>query len=184
MDQEVEVQKNVVEPEILDKDEFSLCDLDGKAIPIPKRLPWGKEKKILGIVGLAFEKVVPKQDDKSKAFDPSAFLAFVEENTHILSDEGTDLAMIRLLVDKFGLEASSRMRIDATEILRFFANEAPELITKLVSIITGKSESDVDNEFDGESVLQFAIPYIMFSIKKYMSSFTQSTAGAGSMTVN
>jgi hypothetical protein len=174
MEDDQEVKKFVNEPEILSADEFSLTDMDGKATSIPKRLPWGKEKKILGIVGMAFEKIVPKQDDATKSFDPSTFLAFIEENNEL---EGEDLDRMRRIVERFGLETGSRMRVDATEILKFFANEAPELITQLVSIITGKSTTDVDNGFDGQSVLQFAIPYIMYSIRKYMSSFTQSTVG-------
>ena len=170
------VAVEIIEPtnvEIIDTPEvdlFSLVDINGNSIPIPKKLPWGKEKKILSIVGMAFEKVVPKRADDKNAFDPSSFLSFVENDVMSTSEEKI---WTRNAVDRFAA-TSPGARIDATEILKFFANEAPEYITKLISIITGQQEAEIDEKYEGESVLQFAIPYIMYSIRKYSASFTQS----------
>lgn len=160
-------------------DLFSLVDINGVAIPIPKKLPWGKEKKILSIVGMAFEKVVPKRVDDKNAFDPSNFLTFVEGDITASTEER---AFVRSAVDRYAATGPGA-RIDATEILKFFANEAPEYITKLISIITGQQEAEIDEKYEGESVLQFAIPYIMYSIRKYSASFTQSVMMPSSPTI-
>jgi hypothetical protein len=171
-----------VEPEIVtETEDFSLVDIEGKGVPIPKKLPWGKEKKILAIVGMAFEQIMPKKDDKENKLDPGAFLAYLPSDPVLMDNEDL-LKSVQDTVDRYAQTAPGA-RIDAGEVLRFFANKAPDLITQLISIITGKSEADVDNQFEGESVLKFAVPYVMYAMRKYASSFTQSISFTGTETM-
>ena len=77
-----------------------------------------------------------------------------------------NITLVQSIAEEFASESSPKMQIDMTELLKFFSLEAPDLITNLISIITGKSTTEVDDQYSGESVLAFAIPYVIHSMKK------------------
>ena len=157
-----------------------LLKIDGSQVQIPKVLSWGKEKQVLKIVGDTFEKLMPSKSDEGEekpALINSEMLrnllelmlpeTFNKENQELL--DGIDV-----VVAQYNRQNTSS--IDTFKLLQFFSKEAPDLISQLVSIITGLSEKDVDNDFDGESVMGFAIPYILYSMRKYSETFAGGMA--------
>ena len=168
---------------------FIIKDINGESIEIPSVLPWGKEKKVIGIVGQAFEKVSPQPDEnKPKPIFPrDDFVDFVQgqlkatsENGDLTEEDSIFLKRIGAYASMFAkqIEESPFGRIDFAKLFKFFSTEAPEIITDLVSIVTGKSATVIDENFEGTSVMAFAIPYVLHSMTKYAGSFTMS-AGAG-----
>lgn len=145
----------------------ALVDVEGNTIEVPSRLPWGKEKKILSLIGRAVKQIFP--DDGNSSEIPAVindFISYVRERDPIAAESLTKLSEEYL---------ASNPRIpsfDAFKLLSFFAQEAPGLITEVVAIVTGKSVEYIDDNFDGESVVSFAFPYLLQSLQKYMRSFS------------
>lgn len=161
-------------PEIVNEvdEKFVLHGLNDEVLEIPKVLPWGKEKKILSIVGTAFKKVMPMKSDLNKpSFNSDEFIEFAKTKFNL--DEGSLKSIKKVAVD-FSNENSEIDQVNMADLLQFFTSEAPDLITELISIMTGKSAEDVDESYTGESVLAFAIPYLIHSMKKYASSFVSN----------
>lgn len=155
-----------------DNEKFILYDIEGGELEIPKVLPWGKEKKILTIVGVAFKKVMPMKSDSDKPpFNSDEFIEFAKIKFNL--DENS-LESIRKVAIDYSNENSENTQVNMSDLLEFFTTEAPDLITDLISIMTGKSVEDVDNSYTGESVLAFAIPYLIHAMKKYASSFVSN----------
>ena len=164
-----ETQVDTIIPEVVEEKRFTIKDISGNVIDVPNILPWGKEKRILGIVGKAFDKVIPKENKQS--LNTLDFFTFINEETDLQGD--TDfIGKLEIVLNKYNAERTGTGAIDTRELLQFFSKEAPGLITELLSIITAKNESEIDDMFDGGSVMQFAIPYIIHSMRKYAESFT------------
>lgn len=159
-------------PEVMLEQEptFILKDINGGVFRIPNTLPWGKEKKILSIVGRAFKELMPKKKDgdKSTSFDAVHFMNYINKNFNF-SDE--TLKSFEEAAKAYSSERTLDTKINAEELLQFFAIQAPGIITTLISVITGKSEADIDDQYAGDSVLAFAIPYVIHSMQKYAGSF-------------
>ncbi len=172
----VPTESKVLEPEVsFETPIFNLQDIDGKVVEIPSILPWGKEKKVLKIVGQAFEKVMPQETEGRKPVLATAdFIDYTADQKEFVDDE-LFMKKLQSLVGLYNNERSAIGRVDAKKLLQFFSQEAPELITDLISIITSKNKEVVDERFDGRSVMSFAIPYILHAMRKYAESF----AGAG-----
>ena len=147
---------------------FILKDISGGTFQVPQTLPWGKEKKVLSIVGRAFKDLMPKKDEKKAQFDSLQFMSFATEKFDLSEETITSLDQIALA---YATENASDTKINVEELLQFFAIQAPDIITTLISVITGKSETDIDEQYAGDSVLAFAVPYVIHAMKKYAGSF-------------
>lgn len=147
---------------------FILKDISGGSFQIPNTLPWGKEKKVLSIVGKAFKELVPKKDNKKTSFDAAHFIKYVNENFDFTDEISKSFENVALA---YASEEIADTKINVEELLQFFAIQAPGIITTLISVITGKSEADIDEQYAGDSVLAFAVPYVIYSMKKYAGSF-------------
>jgi len=149
---------------------FTIKDINGGVFQIPNTLPWGKEKKVLSIVGTAFKELMPKKEDKKQAaaFNPDQFIKYAVDKFNLEDDT---IESLKLISQSYVQENMSDSRINVEELLQFFAIQAPDIITKLISVITGKSESDIDEQYAGDSVLAFAVPYVIHAMKKYSGSF-------------
>lgn len=164
---------------------FVIKEVDGTEIEIPTVLPWGKEKKVIGIVGRAFEKVAPPSDGNKPVFPRDEFISYVQ--AQLASADGSLVDEDQVFLKRLNayttiyakqFEESPFGKIDFAKLFKFFSNEAPEIITELVSTVTGKSADIIDEKFEGTSVMAFAIPYVLHAMTKYAGSFTMS-AGAG-----
>ena len=158
------------EAEVLPEPVFILKDIGGGTFQVPNTLPWGKEKKVLSIVGSAFKELMPKKDDKDKkqSFDSLQFMSFASEKFDLSDETIKSLDQIALA---YATENAVDTKINVEELLQFFAIKAPDIITTLLSVITGKSESDIDEQYAGDSVLAFAVPYVIHAMKRYAGSF-------------
>ena len=179
----VEPTENVPAVDVITTDEekqkeeakpLVLLKTDGTEVQIPKVLSWGKEKQILKIVGQTFETLMPSKsedsEEKPALINGEMFKSLVEIMLPDTVKENEDLLDgLEVVIAHYNRQNTSS--IDTFKLLQFFSKEAPDLISKLVSIITGLAEKDVDDNFDGESVMGFAIPYILYSMRKYSETF-------------
>ena len=156
------------EAEVLPEVSFTLKDISGNVFQVPNVLPWGKEKRVLSIVGKAFKELMPKNDEKKQSFDSLQFMGFAAEKFDLSEETIDSLDKIALA---YAEESTPDTKINVEELLQFFAIEAPDIITNLISVITGKSESDIEEQYTGDSVLAFAVPYVIHAMKKYAGSF-------------
>lgn len=101
-------------PEVL-----SIVDLDGNGRTLKMKLAWGKERKLLKIVGELFASI------------PSEVT--------------------------FGIKSSDNPGL---ALLEYLTKEAPEKLTQIVALLLDISEDDVDNKYDGDAIMEFAIPFI------------------------
>jgi len=150
---------------------FILKDINGGSFQIPNTLPWGKEKKVLSIVGKAFKELMPKKEDKDNKkipFDAAHFMNYVNENFDL---DGEVIKSFENIALAYASEEVADTKINVEELLQFFAIQAPGIITTLISVITGKSEADIDEQYAGDSVLAFAVPYVIYAMQKYAGSF-------------
>jgi hypothetical protein len=174
MTESTSVDSKVIIPELIIPLKFTLSKVNGDPVDIPSVLSWGKEKKVLAIVGQAFKKLMPDSKDKKSSFDANDFLDFLNTLPEFSQNEELKRT-VSSAVTKYNLTQTAFGRIDAAALLQFFSSEAPTLITDLVSIVTATPASDVDENFDGTSVLGFAIPYILHAMRKYAGSFAAAT---------
>lgn len=98
---------------------LSIVDLDGNGRTIKMKLPWGKERKILKVIGELFASI------------PSEVT--------------------------FGIKSSDNPGL---ALLEYLTKEAPEKVTQIVALLLDISEDDVDNKYDGDSIMEFAVPFI------------------------
>jgi len=158
--------------EVIPEPVFVLKDITGGIFQVPNTLPWGKEKKVLSIVGKAFKELIPKKDKDSKSmFDSAQFMDYAIDKFD-LQEETID--SLRQITQAYATEETIDTKINVEELLQFFAIQAPGIITTLLSVITGKSEADIDEQYAGDSVLAFAVPYVIHAMKKYAGSFMGS----------
>lgn len=99
---------------------LSIVDIDGNGRTIKMKLAWGKERKILKVIG-------------------GLFASIPSEVT-------------------FGIKSSDNPGL---ALLEYLTNEAPEKVTQIVALLLDITEEDVDNKFDGDAVMEFAVPFVM-----------------------
>jgi len=112
---------------------FKLKSKDGNVVEYSSTLTWGKEKKLLKLIGSVLQ-------------------------NFSTTDESGDV------------------RISPEKIVLFFAEEAPELVTEAVSIITGQSAQDIDESYTGQEILEFTIPFLIAFIRRFASTVSFVTA--------
>jgi len=105
---------------------LSIVDLTGQGKTIKMKLSWGKERKLLKIVGELFASV------------PSEVT--------------------------FGVKSSDNPGL---ALLEYITQEAPEKITTIVALLLDVEPSVVDENYDGDAIMEFSIPFITHYAAKW-----------------
>ena len=105
---------------------LSIEDVDGHGRTVKLKLAWGKERKLLKIIGDLFSQI------------PS------ELTFGVTSSDNPGLAL-----------------------LKYLTTEAPEKVTEIVALLLGVSIEDVDEKYDGDAVINFAIPFVTHYAAKW-----------------
>ena len=105
---------------------LQIIDIDGGGRIVKMKLPWGKERRILRIIGDLLSSV------------PSEFTFGVTEN------ENPGMAL-----------------------LQYLTADAPDKVTEIVAILLDLNPDDVDKKYDGDAVINFAIPFITHYAAKW-----------------
>jgi hypothetical protein len=112
---------------------LKIVDINGVEKSVSTKLPWGKERRILKIVGDLIAEI------------PSDILG-------------------------------GGVREPGVALLEFITAQAPEKVTEIVAIILGVSADDVDNQFDGDAVFEFIIPFVVQYSEKWTKRLEQVPA--------
>lgn len=102
---------------------LTITDINGTTFKVKLRLPWGKERQLLRIIG-----EVASQLPTTLDFATSS---------------------------------------PGLELLKYITNEAPDRLTNMLSIVLNKPADQIENEFDGDAVIEFAIPFIAHYLQKW-----------------
>ena len=113
---------------------LKIVDINGVEKSVSTKLPWGKERRILKIVGDLVTEI------------PSDILG-------------------------------GGIKEPGIALLEFITTQAPEKVTEIVAIILGVSADDVDNQFDGDAVFEFIIPFVVQYSEKWTKRLEQIPAG-------
>ena len=115
-------------------DTLKITDINGVEKTVSTKLPWGKERKVLKIVGDLITEV-PADILGGGAKEPGAAL------------------------------------------LEFITTHAPEKVTEIVAIIIGIKPDDVDEQYDGDAVFEFIIPFVVQYSEKWTKRLEQIPQG-------
>lgn len=107
-------------------DTLSIMDVDGNGRTVRMKLPWGRERKMLKIIGDLFSQI------------PS------ELTFGVASSDNPGLAL-----------------------LKYLTMEAPEKITEIVALLLDVKVEVVDEKYDGDEVINFAIPFVTHYAAKW-----------------
>lgn len=106
-----------------DQDSLTIRNINGDIRNVKTRLPWGKERKILKIIG----EVASQIPGRLSEFDQTPGIALLE----------------------------------------YLTTEAPEKISETLGIVLGTSIEEIDEQFDGDAVVEFAIPFLTLYVNKW-----------------
>jgi len=106
-----------------EQETLTIRNIDGDTRQVKTRLPWGKERRILKIIG----EVVSQIPERLSTFDESPGIA----------------------------------------LLQYLTTEAPEKVTEVLSIILNVPPEQVDENFDGDAVVEFAVPFLTHYVGKW-----------------
>jgi hypothetical protein len=113
---------------------LKISDINGVEKIVNTKLPWGRERRVLKIVG--------------------------------------DL-ITELPADILG----GGIKEPGVALLEFITTQAPEKVTDIVAIILGVSADDVDEQFDGDAVFEFIIPFVVQYSEKWTKRLEQIPSG-------
>ncbi|MEM4720584.1 MAG: hypothetical protein QXT73_00805 [Candidatus Methanomethylicaceae archaeon] len=102
---------------------LTITDINGTTYRVKLRLPWGKERQLLRIIG-----EVASQLPSTLDFSTGS---------------------------------------PGLELLKYITNEAPDRLTNMLSIVLNMPADQIENEFDGDAVIEFAIPFIAHYLQKW-----------------
>jgi hypothetical protein len=105
---------------------LDIVDLNGDKKTIKLKLAWGKEKKLLKVIGELFASV------------PSEIT--------------------------FGVQSSENPGL---ALLEYLTKEAPDKITQIVALLLDVDQNLVDEQFDGDAIMEFAIPFVTHYAAKW-----------------
>ncbi len=98
---------------------LSIIDLDGQGRTVKMKLAWGKERKLLKVIGELFASV------------PSEIT--------------------------FGVQSTDNPGL---ALLEYITMEAPEKITQIVALLLDVDPTVIDEKYDGDAIIEFAIPFV------------------------
>jgi hypothetical protein len=107
-----------------DQDTLAIRNINGDTRQVKTRLPWGKERKILKIIGDAVAQI----PEKLSAFDELS---------------------------------------PGIALLQYFTTEAPEKVTEMLSIILALEPDKVEEDYDGDAVIEFMVPFTTHYLQKW-----------------
>lgn len=105
---------------------LSITDVDGNGRTVKLKLPWGRERKLLKIIGDLFAKI------------PSELT--------------------------FGVSSSDNPGL---ALLTYITTEAPERVSEIVALLLTLSIDEVDEKYDGDEVINFAVPFVTHYAAKW-----------------
>lgn len=105
---------------------LSILDVDGNGRTVKLKLPWGKERKLLRVIGDLFAKI------------PSELT--------------------------FGVSSSDNPGL---ALLQYITTEAPDKVTDIVALLLDLKTDEVDEKYDGDEVINFAIPFVTHYTAKW-----------------
>lgn len=163
MPEETTVQ--IVEEEQLPE----LVSVNGEKFELPSRLPWGKEKRVLSLLGKAIKHIFPQGEGQDRSAQVHAVVT--EFANFVGARDGKLAQQLQPYIQEYLSNVPNTPTVDVFRLLSFFAQDAPDMMTELVAIVTGKSVEYIDEHLDGKSVVSFSLPYIMRALRRYMQSF-------------
>ena len=113
---------------------LKIIDINGVEKTVSTKLPWGKERRVLKIVG------------------------------DLITEVPADIL-------------GGGMREPGVALLEFITTQAPERVTEIVAIILGVAPEDVDEQFDGDAVFEFIIPFVVQYSEKWTKRLEQIPSG-------
>ena len=111
---------------------------NGGAIKVPP-LSWGKELQIIKILGNTYNKVIKSNKE--------ILSSIISDSSETYRGKGT-------------------IELDISHIIGNIMSETPDAITKICSIITGKSEKYITDKLVLEDVMEICLPFLGVLLKK------------------
>jgi len=117
----------------MNTESLKIADINGVERTVSTRLPWGRERRVLKIVG------------------------------DLITEVPADIL-------------GGGIKEPGVALLEFITTQAPERVTEVVAIILGVTPDDVDENFDGDAVFEFIIPFIVQYSEKWTKRLEQIPA--------
>lgn len=111
---------------------------NGGTIKVPP-LSWGKELQIIKILGNTYNRVIKSNKE--------ILSSLISDSSETYKDKGT-------------------IELDISHIIGNIMSEAPDAVTKICSIITGKSEKYITDKLVLEDVMEICLPFLGVLLKK------------------